>query len=122
MALPFFMQISNDNIQYTKLSDTTDSQVEADTDLGGYVVSPRRGLCSPRSNLLKSRIAGFDGFVQILLGVGQRKKPGFELGRRKIDSLFHHLDKEPRKSFRIAHLGSMIIPHRPPPEKEGEHP
>jgi len=86
--------------------------VLADAGPGGYVVSPRRSLCGPRSNPLEGSVASFNRSIQILLGVGQRKEPGFELGRGKIDSLLHHLNKELGKSLCIAHLGSAIVPDR----------
>jgi hypothetical protein len=52
--------------------------------------------------------------------VGQRNEPGFKLGGRKIDLLFHHFNKELGKSLRIAHFGSSVIPDRPFCKKEGE--
>ena len=75
-----------------------------------------------RSNLFEGRLTGFYGFVQVLLGVGQREEPGFELGGWKIDPLLHHLDKELGKSLRIARFGRLIISHRPFRKKEREQP
>ena len=72
-------------------------------------------------NPLKSIIAGFDRPIQIFLSMGQRDKTGFELGRRKIDPLLHHFDKELCKSLCIAHLRRGIIPDWPFCEKESEH-
>src|SRR5512136_868296 len=76
----------------------------------------------PRSNSLEGSVTSFNRSVQILLGVRKRKEPGFKLGRGKIDSLLHHLNKEMGKSLRIAHLGSAIVPDRPFSKEESKHP
>ena len=65
---------------YSKETGDTGQNVKLPLDLGGYVVGPRRGLCGPRSNPLEGSVASFNRSIQILLGVGQRKEPGFELG------------------------------------------
>jgi hypothetical protein len=65
-------------------------------------------------------ITSFDRFVQILLSMGQRDKPGFELGGGKVNSLLHHLDKEPGKSFGIALFGCVVVLDRTLRKKECE--
>ncbi len=73
-------------------------------------------------NPLEGGVTSFNGSVQILLSMGQREEPRFELRGWKIDLLLHHLDKELGESLCIAHLGGSIILHRPFGKKEGKHP
>ena len=81
-----------------------------------------RCVCGQTLNSPEGVITGFNGLIQILLRMGQRNEPGLELGRRKINTLLHHLDKELGKSLGIAQLGSLIILDRTLGKKEGEYP
>jgi len=87
----------------------------------GSPYAQRGGIwTSQRSHFFKSLFTAFDGLVQILLGVGQREEPGFELRGGEIDPLLHHFNKELGESLRVAHLGRSIISHRPFGKKERE--
>jgi len=76
----------------------------------------------PPSHLPECVIAGFDGFVQVFLRMGQRNKPRFKLRGRQIDPLLHHLNEELGKSLRVAHLGRLIVFDGSLREEECEHP